>query len=240
MSFDGTLFKSYSTGIARLISHKGKHAVILNDRGFSSTTGKHMSNVLRAIPSEVPRFSISEGYGARLNVTPKEIFSYWMEQAKGHLANSLKPRVKKEKWEGMAGRCMSEANRVAEFFGLRSRASAATVARLAASQAKEEARQEKERAKREAQAREKLAEDYEAWKRGENVYTSLSIMPVAFRVEGDEVVSTLGARVPLHDARKALRFIKSRKGQEWRENGETCPVGGYRVNSITPAGIIAG
>ncbi len=143
--------------------------------------------------------------------------------------------------EGEAGGYLEEAKRVAEFFGLKRKVDEKTAQRLAASRIREEKRKEAARIKRESELRAEIAADFEAWKRGEDVMRgSFGLFPVAFRIEGDELVSSLGARVPVKDAKVALRFVQSRKGQEWRENGETCPVGGYAVNSITPAGIVAG
>jgi len=46
--------------------------------------------------------------------------------------------------------------------------------------------------------------------------------------------------VPLQAARVAYRFATSKRAQGWHENGETCPVGHYRLNAINAQGIVAG
>lgn len=241
MSFDGPLFLSYSTGLARKIEHKGKRAVVINDRSFSITTSKHQSMLRRAIPSDAIVIHVNGEQGTSLNASPGEIFAYQVEKSAECLKLAASATKRKAEREGQAAMWLHRAQEVSDFFGLRRKVDMKTAERLAASSAREEKRQAAERAKREDAERAKQAEAYEAWKQGEgDEYFNPSLFPVAFRVEGDELVSTLGARVPVKDAKVALRFIQSRKGAEWRENGETCHVGGYKVNSITPAGIVAG
>lgn len=240
MSFYGPLFRSYATGIARLGKHKGKPYVILNRVSFSTTTAKHCGLVRSAIPDGVPCFSFAEDRGARLEVSPSALFKFEMDRAAESLAYAERPRVNRAKAEGEAARFMENANSVAAFFGLKSRANTLALQRLASSKAALERREERGRVKREKAEQAEALADFEAWKGGADVHRSFSMFPVAFRVEGKELVSTMGARVPVSAARAALRFVKSRKGQEWRENGETCPVGSYRVNSITPSGLVAG
>lgn len=242
MSFDGPVLKSYATAIARLVEHKGQRAVIINDRSFSVSTSKHQGRMRCAIPDGTPKFKFSEGMGARLDVDGKGLFDYAVSESANALAEAAKTKHKgkKERMEGVAGYWLDEARRVNEFFGLKRKIDEKTAQRLSALRVREEKRAAVAREKREADARKKAQEDYDAWKRGEDVHGHFSMFPVAFRVEADDLVSSLGARVPLHDAKVALRFVQSRKGQEWRENGETCPVGNYAVQSITPAGIVAG
>lgn len=241
MSFAGDSFLSYGTAIARKVTHKGKSAIIVNDCNFSSTTSSHQSELRIAIPSEIPCFHFSEGMGARLEVKPSALFDYAVERSAECLAKSEKARQRKDDLKGEAARWLERAREVAEFFGLKRKIDEGTVQRLKASKERAEKAQARKEALQ-AEARRILAQkDYDAWKRGEDVSRgAFHDFPVAFRVEGKELVSSLGARVPVKDAKRALRFVKSHRGHEWRENGETCPVGGYRVNSITPHGIVAG
>lgn len=240
MSFYGPLFRSYATGIGRIVQRNGKTAVIVNDRSFSVSTSKHQGVMRCAIPSETTVFHFDDGYSTRLNPTGAELFEYALDRSADCLTKAAKARVRKDWHNGQAGEWLEQARAVSAFYGLRRKVDEKAVQRLSAAKAREE----KARVAREAAQAEKLrAEmqaDFDAWKRGEDVHGYFRAFPVAFRVEGDELVSSLGARVLVKDAKVALRFVQSRKGQEWRENGETCPVGGYRVNSITPAGIVAG
>ena len=89
MSFDGDVFRSYNTAIARKVTHKGKCAVILNDRSFSNTTCKHKNRMMRAIPHDAIRFHFDDGMGTRLEVSPKQLFDYAIERAAGFLTLAL-------------------------------------------------------------------------------------------------------------------------------------------------------
>lgn len=247
MSFSGDVFYSYSTAIARRIRHKGKEAFVLNDTSFSVTTSKHQSRVRRAIVGRP--FHFSAGMGTQLDVTGADLFAYALDQAALEKAKADKARGRKDWHLGRSGEWLEEAKRVAEFFGLRKKVDESAIEKLTAAKVRAEKREaianakarkamEAARKEREAKARELLA----LWLAGDpEVQTySLHDLPTQFRIEGEELVSSKGARVPLVDAERAIRFALARREKGWRENGETCPVGGYRLNSITPEGVIAG
>jgi hypothetical protein len=247
MSFDGPVLYSYNTAIARKLEHKGKTAVLINDRSFSISTSKHQGWMRQAIPHEVEKFRFSGVRGSTMNVSPKELFDYSVEESARCLkeAEPMRKSMKKDSLHAQAARWMDQAKRVAEFYGLRRKVDEKSITRLAAAKARAEKKQQAEREEREAEARRRQVLAYEAWKNGKKDtegtwYFNSSLFPVAFRVEGDELVSTLGARVPLTDAKRAIRFAKSKRATEWRENGEKFPVGGYHLNSITSVGIVAG
>lgn len=122
----------------------------------------------------------------------------------------------------------------------------ANIAKRAADKIKREARKE---AKEEAERVERNRTDAERialWLSGDsdvfpNLWqrygTSYSAM---LRVKHGRVETSQGANVPLDDALRAIRFIKiiKARGTAWNENGETLPVGQFRVNSIDTDGNI--
>ena len=241
-SFEGDSFYSYGTVIGRKIEHKGKSAVIINSNSFSVSTSKVQGRMRAAIPQGVQKFYVSEGMGARLNFSGKELFEQAVEDAARALKGSqeTKHKGKRERLEGEAAFYLDRAKEVAAWFGLKNKVDEKTLSRLNASKAREEKRRAKAEKKAADERRAKAQEDYDAWKRGENVWRSFQDFPVAFRVEGEELVSSLGARVSIQAARVALRFVQSRKGKEWRANGEQCPVDHYKVDAINAQGIVAG
>lgn len=247
VSFSGDVIYSYSTAMGRHIEHKGKSAIIYNATSYSNTTAKMQGRLWSAIPSSALVFRVSgQGYGASLRFSAKELFAYYLECAAKQEAAALLPRIRqttRDSHKAQAASYLEQAKAVAEFYGLRKKVDEKAVERLAASKARAEKRERIAREKREAQERLEQEANYESWKRGiewKDEYFDARLFPVAFRVEGDELVSTLGARVPLQAARVAYRFAMSKRGQEWRENGETCPVGHYRLNAINEHGIVAG
>ncbi len=249
LSFDGPVIRSYQTAMARHIEHKGKAAVILNDTSYSVSTSKHQGRIWSAIPKDWTVFRVTgQERGTDLDFTGQELFDHYIERAAQAEQDSLLPRIKqstRDAHKGRAAAFLEQAQAVAAFYGLRRKVDSKAVERLAAAKARAERVAQKAQEKRDAAEREKQTQAYEDWKCHTGIignYFTPSLFPVAFRIEGEELVSTLGARVPLSAARLAFRFALSKraKGADWRENGETCTVGNYRLNAINAQGIVAG
>lgn len=262
MHFDSAgAFYSYNTVVARHIEHKGKPAILLNETHYSPSTSNHQSGVRSAIRGlDIPVFRVDgQSFGEPLRYSGAQLFTHYVERAAMSEAQALKPRIRqttKDSHHAQAASYLEQAKAVSDFFGLRRKVDAKAVARLADAKAREEKRLAAERAQREAAYRIREAEEiektriaYEAWKQGEGADRIFGFrdLPVAFRVEGEELVSTLGARVPLRAAQIAYRFALAKRAKgEWRENGnvasagEQCPVGMYRLNVINEQGIVAG
>lgn len=246
VSFDGPVIRSYSTAIARHIEHKGKAAIIYNGTSYSVSTSKHQGRIASAIPDGLPIFCVDgQPMHADLRFSGDELFAHYVEKAAQHLKDAQQPRIRPhtvEAHKGRAAHALEQAKAVAAFFGLRRKVDEKAIERLAAAKARAEKRAAAEQAKREAIERAEQESSYELWKQGEETgaFGCFPSFPVAFRVEGEELVSSLGARVPLRAAQVAYRFAMSKRGQEWRENGETCEVGHYRLNAINAQGIVAG
>lgn len=82
-----------------------------------------------------------------------------------------------------------------------------------------------------------------AWKRHEPLEISSYNLPVALRREGDEIVTTLGARFPVDHAKRAYVILKKlhERREKFQANGHTIPVGGYRIECMDEAGtVVAG
>lgn len=241
MSFNSDGFYSYSTQIARHVTHKGKSAVVFNETSYSVTTSRQQGKVLCAIPSYLPVFRIgglTTGDVLR-DIGGKELFNYAVERA-AFFASKIEKARNKDQYRAEQSKWLEAAAKVNEFFNLHRKVDEKTIERLKVATQRAEAARAKAAAKRELA--DKLAQEagYAAWIRGDEAaeYFNPRLFPTAFRVEGDELVSTLGARVPLHDARVAYRFARSHKN--WHRNGETCPVGGYQLDAINEQGIVAG
>lgn len=241
MSFDGDSFRSYGTVIGRHITHKGMEAVLVNETSYSVTTAKHLGIMRRAIAGmHIFRIGgIDRGSSLR-DVSGADIFEYAISEADKAQQRATKARTHKDYLLSRAAGWLERAKAANEFFGLRRKCDDQAIARLQASKERAEREQKRKAAARDLAARLEQQAAYEAWKQGEqDGYFNVSLFPVAFRVEADELVSSLGARVPIHEARVAFRFIQSRKSG-WQRNGETCPVGHYQLDTINAEGVKAG
>jgi hypothetical protein len=246
LSFSGDAISSYATEMARFIEHNGKRAVIINETSYSVTTAKSQGRVRQAIPNYVQKFYIGDiGMGCSLNFYPHagaQLFKYAIEQATFWAGKAKKARQRKEFYQGEQHTWLERAKEVSDFFELGETVDEGTIERLreaaerAAKQAAEERRIANEKRQKE------LQEDYEAWKRGEDIYayTLGHAFPVAFRIEGNEVVSTMGARIPISEARLAIRFIRKHRESGWRTNGEKFTIGGYQLIQISEKEIHVG
>lgn len=260
VSFDGDVIYSYRTAMARHVEHKGKAAIVFNVTTYSVSTSKHQGRIHMAINGlDVPVFRVDgQDYESQLHfgASGVALFEHFIQKAAQCLKDSQQPRIRPHTVEAHKGRAahnLEQARAVAAFYGLRKKVDEKAIERLATAKARAEKRERIAREKREKEERAEQEANYEAWKRGEkpapdwSSYFNASLFPVAFRVERGnvegcepELVSTLGARVPLQAARVAYRFAMSKRGQAWRENGETYEVGHYRLNAINEHGIVAG
>lgn len=251
MSFNGPVILSYSTAMARHVEHKGKRAIVLNVASFSVSTSKHFGRIARAIHGhDVPVFRVDDNErGTDLRFTGQELFAHYIESAARAEKDALAQRIgqiAREACKGRAAGFLEQAQAVATFYGLRKKVDSKAVARLATAKARAEKRAAIEQAKRDAADKAEQEAAFEAWKSGleglEARFMNFNprLFPVAFRVEGEDLVSTLGARVPLQAARVAYRFATSKRSQGWHRNGETHTVGMYHLDAINAQGIVAG
>lgn len=248
LSFNGPALLSYSTEIARLIEHKGRRAIVINERSFSISTSKHQTWMRQALlpESELPRFYVSTGRSDSLPSDGKQIYEFAIQQtidaAAEEKTTPLRRKAVLAHLQAQQSMWLERARAVSEFFGLRKKADEKAIARFAAAKANQERKQAKAQKEYAAQQAIRFRESYEAWIAGsqEFKFWPSGLFPTAFRIEGEELVSSLGARVPLQAARIAIRFALSKRGQEWRENGERCPVGNYALSAINEFGVIAG
>ena len=65
-------------------------------------------------------------------------------------------------------------------------------------------------------------------------------VPAMLRIDGDEVVTSRGARFPVSHAKRALAFIRKirESGQAYVRNGHTIHLGPYALDRIEPDGTV--
>jgi hypothetical protein len=102
-----------------------------------------------------------------------------------------------------------------------------------------ERREEKERVRETARIKEQT-EKLERWRQGEIIYSNFRGCPIALRIRGDVVETTMGAEVPIEHARRALVWVKTvmEHGVEFIPNGKTFHIGHYSVDRIETDGTL--
>lgn len=255
MTFNGDRFYSYGTVIANRVRLKGREAYVLDSCSFSSSTSKHQSYVRRAIQvGGGPKiFHVSCGKrGQYLDFTPQTLRDHYINAFK---EISIQPPHRLQRINEsrilMAQGKLSNALEVCEFFGIGGEAKIKKmianirdeVAKAAKNECarvvKEEADRKKREEKRMAEALAKDTENIPKWLAGENVYLT-SLTPPMMRVEGEEVVTSLGARVPIDHCKRSLLFCFAMREKGWHRNGHTHHVGHYQIDSIDQTSVKAG
>ena len=246
-SFRGTYAYSYNEVIAELVKVKGEWVALHTSRRWSVTTSGHQSGC-RGASSHLTSFTVP----AIAPVKHKENLAQYrlnIEEA----ANKAS-RARTEWPMGELTRLVAEANRYAETFGLATRFEAPAVDRAALKEriARKAEKDRIENARRERQredVRKAALADYRdklsRWLAGESVSVPYFYpkAPDYLRIEGEEAVTTQGARVPLEHVRRVLPVVLGliREGRTYEANGHTIHLGHYSLDRITAEGtVIAG
>lgn len=238
-SFRGKSYYSYRAEIARIVERKGQRAYLLDDTSYSHTTSRHQAGVRRAIPEK----SVVLHYEGDLGrVTPTELFEFAVKRAAEQAGKAERARASWSKdWHQREQQMWLErARTVAKFYGLRRKVDEKTIERL-----KEASRRAEIAARKLAAERQRLLEiehaaTLKAWLRGEAVSFPYSIQKCYLRAVDDEMQTSKGARVPLKDAKRALKFCRKMREKGWRRNGEQFKIGYYYLDAVNKTGVVAG
>lgn len=246
--------------IARHVETKrGRKAILFTRASYSVTTSGHMNAVRSAIPQNVPVFDVAHvglSLGTIQHAANLQAYVAALEQA---ISKAQKARMLFHKqWQTKGARELrTELLAYVQFFGLKRPANVPDVPRLTPAMARKMKAREDflksgehqatlvyDRARREMledfRSRAINAERVEAWKRGENVYFTTRNLPTMLRVNGDEIETSLGARVPLDHAKRVLAIVRRMVSERktFQTNGHTIPIGVYKVDRIDADGTL--
>lgn len=222
----------YSYGVHFPIARHVRGAVLLTTRTYSSTTARHVA-IVRQACNHLPTFN------ADLEATPRQQVGNYQAQYKALVGKYSKARNRSRILANLR-ELVSEANRYAEFCGLRARLTlpddfAGMVAQCQAIERRDKIRKQRQARKQEREAQLRIQE----WVDGKSDYCP-SYGAIRLRIKGDELQTTRGARVPLAHAVKAYRTIRRlrEKGQAYQRNGYTIHVGQFALDAIDPLGNV--
>lgn len=83
------------------------------------------------------------------------------------------------------------------------------------------------------------AETVGNWRAGKNVRLPNGT-PTMLRVDGDDMETSHGARVPMADAERTFKFVLACREKGWHRNGTTHAVGPYQLEAVNNNGVVAG
>lgn len=237
--FEGDTIYSYGRHfpIARHIEHKGVKAILFTTRKYSNTTSGHISLVRGAIPSGVRVFYVDDP--SRMpdgrDIQKNE------NQAAELVAKAKRARTNREGYLASAQSLLDDAKELKEFFGLKGKVLTMDGLGVLAGEIEAARKQDAENRRKAEQARIKAAqENLTLWIGGANVFVPHGL-PFAFgRIEGAELVTTKGARVPVEHVAKVSPLVRSiiTNGRTFKRNGHTIHLGHYQLDEITADGTL--
>jgi len=255
--FTGDTIYSYGSHfpIARhVVSEAGERAVLFTTASYSVTTSSHCSAVRSAIPSGIPVLHVPNVCHVRYSGSELTADDHagnladYADRIEKHVVTSARARSSyaKEWNHEHAVSLRDDAFAYCAFFGLpvpnitevpELNSDALTAIRKREAKRAAEKAEQTKRARAEALVRQQ--ELIAKWRDG--VYSDyLYDVPVMLRIDGDEVVTSRGARFPVSHAKRALDFVRKvrESGQAYVRNGHTIHLGPYAVDRIEPDGTV--
>lgn len=254
--FQGATIYSYGSHFpiaTHVKGSQGQPGILFTSEKNSVTTSQHMSAVRRAIPPDVPVFTVRKqhfGFSeAEDQYQHERNFKHYVDEVEDNLSTCARARSswKKEYCHQQAVELRKEALCYATFFGLPDPPIEQIPDLDSAQMQKIKAREAEASAKKAAETKRKREEDRvrweqtaEQWRRGEYHHYLPYSLPTMLRIEGDEVVTSRGARFPITDAKLGLALIRTvmAREEDWRRNGHTCYLGHYRIDWIEADGTV--
>jgi hypothetical protein len=178
----------------------------------------------------------------------KNLKHYTREVAE-HLSTCVRARssYNKEYHHERAVELRREALCYATFFGLPDPAveivpelDSEQMAAIKAREAKASAKKAAETKRKAEEDRVRWAQAAEQWRKGEYYHYLLYSLPTMLRIEGDEVVTSRGARFPIAHAKRGLVLVRAvmARAEDWHHNGHSCHLGHYSIDRIEANGTV--
>jgi hypothetical protein len=255
--FTGDTIHSYGSHfpIARHVTNDaGVRSVLFTTATYSVTTSSHCSAVRSAIPSGIRVFyvpNICHGRYSGSDLTADDHASNladYAERIEKHVVTSARARSSYAKaWNNQhAGHLRDQAFAYCAFFGLPvpnipevpeiDSEALIAIRKREAKRAAEKAEQTK---RERAEALVRQQELITKWRAGQYSGCFYDV-PTMLRIDGDEVVTSRGARFPISHAKRALTFVRKvrQSGQAYVRNGHTIHLGPYALDRIEPDGTV--
>jgi hypothetical protein len=241
--FRGATIYSYGSHfpIASFVETPDQSRVIyFTTETYSVTTARHISMVRHSLPGYLPVFNVplDQGFYRKEPAYFAGTYRDRIKEASENVARSRNQNLREYRYETLC-ELVKEANRYCETFKLSETFMVPTdfdelkkeLSRIAAEKRSEEKA-------RQAETLRKNSEAIEQWCKGLRSELPWNIETVYLRIEGDEMVTSKGARVPLSHAVALLETIEHciETRTPYKRNGHTIRIGFYTVDSIDTDG----
>lgn len=226
--FDGDTIYSYGSHFP--IARHCKGVVLFTTRTYSKSTGRHISLTRRAA-RHIETYHVDD---VRREPSGRDLKSY-KERIKV-LVGIIKSK-KNPKWDVSAVIALTaEANQFCQKFGFTTKFNlpAELDEWVAKGEAWEVKRAERDKLKHQRDL-DRAAVVIEQWKSGAAVRIPSLVHYIYLRVEGEELVTSHGARVPVLQGKKALLFARVHRliGGWVSQGNDPFGVGSFQLNEVT-------
>lgn len=254
--FRGATIYSYGSHFpiaTHVTGSQGQAGILFTSRKNSVTTSQHMSAVSRSIPPDVPVFTVPHlmlGFSDHEDTYQHEKnFTHYTREVAEHLSTCVRARssYNKEYHHEQAVELRKEALCYATFFGLPDPAidpvpdlDSEKMAAIKSREAKASAKKAAETKRKAEEDRVRWAQAAEQWREGEYHYSLPYSLPTMLRIEGDEVVTSHGARFPITHAKRGLVLVRAvmARAEDWHRNSHSCHLGPYTIDWIEVNGTV--
>ena len=254
--FRGNTIYSYGSHFpiaTHVVGVDGQPGVLFTSEPERPTTQHHKSLVRRAIPPNIPVFTVPNQHLGFSEAEDKyqhdRNLKHYIRTVEEHVVTCAKARSSwnKEYQHEQAVAIRAEALCYATFFGLSDPPiemvpdlDSEQLANIKKREAKASA-EKAAKAKREAEERRQKALSLaDEWRAGGAHHYLLNAIPAMLRIENHEVVTSRGARFPIMHAKRGLALVRAvmARAEEWKPNGKACRLGHYHIDRITPEGTV--
>ena len=241
--------------IARHVTNDaGERAVLFTTATYSVTTSSHCSAVRSAIPLGIAVFHVPNVCHGRYSGSELTADDHagnladYAERIEKYVITSARARSSyaKEWNHDRAVRLRDEAFAYCAFFGLPvpnisevPELDSEALTAIRKREAKRTAEKAEQTKRERAEAIIRQQELITKWRAGQ--YSGcLYDVPPMLRIDGNEVVTSRGARFPVSNAKRALAFVRKvhESGQAYVRNGRTIHLGPYALDRIEPDGTV--
>ena len=254
--FRGATIYSYGSHFpiaTHVTGSQGQAGILLTSRKNSVTTSQHISAVSRSIPPNKPVFTVPHlmlGFSDREDTYQHEKnIRHYTEDVADNVSVCARARsfYAKEYRHERAVELRKEALAYASFFGLPEPSIDPVPEMDSEKMAAIKSREAKASAKKTAETKRKAEEDRvrwaqvaEQWRNGEYHHFLPYSLPTMLRIEGDEVVTSRGARFPISHAKRGLVLVRAvmARAEDWHRNGHSCHLGHYSIDRIEANGTV--
>ncbi len=234
---------SYREPIGVIVTVKGKQVALFRDRRFSVTTAKHQGSMQRAA-SHLPHFTVASICGSfsqrAEHLDHKLNLVAYQKRIDDKVLAASRARSNAEYLVSCARNLVVEANEYAETFGLKTRFILPNAKELIERSKREAEKAAAERKRVEDKARADAQPIISQWVNGGSEQVPWFITEAYMRIEGEELVTSRGARVPLAHVVRVMPIVKRliERGEEYHANGHTIHLGHYQLDRIDTDGTI--